>query len=137
MAEQQNQDVQPKQRRGRKKGVPNKLTIKTRQELEQLIAKRGPKANPFLVQLELMEKSEFEHIRLSAAQWLGSRLLPALKSIEVSGDPDRPVYYVDQAARQKRIAELQAKLVRGGLTLVSNGQALLPAPVDDDDDEDC
>ena len=58
--------------------------------IEQLAA-QGKEANPFVVLTSLMLDSDDQHIRVSCAVALADRLLPKLKAVEVSGDPEHPI----------------------------------------------
>ncbi|HSF30285.1 MAG TPA: hypothetical protein VLK82_07420 [Candidatus Tectomicrobia bacterium] len=106
---------QPGERRGgRRKGTPNKRSLKTREELwayiEAQIA-QGHTANPFQVLVDTMLTSPTERVQCAIA--LADRLLPKLKAVEISGDPDRPLTLTDAAARQARIAQLLEKHTNG------------------------
>lgn len=86
------------------------MTITTREELWAYIAKQqahGHTANPFQVLVDAMIASPLDRIQCAIA--LADRLLPKLKAVELSGDPDRPVTFTDAAARQARIAALLAE----------------------------
>lgn len=98
---------------GRVKGTPNKLSIRTREALWQHCKDEG--IDPFEVMVKLL-KSTDARTRLMAASELADRLLPKLKSIELTGDPDKPVHVMngtitpqERAARLVRIALLEAK----------------------------
>jgi hypothetical protein len=99
---------------GRKAGTPNKLQVKTREELWAYIEQQcalGHQANPFQVMVNLMVSDPDS--RLQAAIALADRLLPKLKAVEISGDPDRPLTFTDATARQARIAALLEKSTNG------------------------
>lgn len=104
---------QPGERRGgRTKGTPNKRTLRTREELQALIeahAGTDPFAQPagYLLAV-LLGKKPADPARLAAAMALLDRLLPKLKAVEISGDPDKPLTLTDATARQARIAALLA-----------------------------
>jgi hypothetical protein len=51
--------------------------------------------------------------RLQAAIALADRLLPKLKAVEISGDPERPLTITDATARQARITALLEKSTNG------------------------
>ena len=50
------------------------------------------------------------YVKVTCASVLADRLLPRLKAVELSGDPDRPLAITDPEARARRIAELSARL---------------------------
>lgn len=89
---------------GRPRGAKTRLALKTRESIwkhiEQM-ATEGCDANPFAVLIGLMLDSEDEHIRVACAVALADRLLPKLKAVELSGDPDRPP--VIQISWQERL----------------------------------
>lgn len=95
---------------GRKPGSRNKVTIKTREELWAYIdaqVAQGKAANPFQVLVDTMLTDPAQ--RVQCANALADRLLPRLKAVEISGDPDRPLTLTDAPARQARIAALLAQ----------------------------
>ena len=105
---------------GRKPGSRNKVTIKTREELWAYIdaqVAQGHAANPFQVLVDTMLRSPLERIQCAIA--LADRLLPKLKAVEISGDPDKPLTLTDATARQARIAALLAQ--RNGHDAVDGG----------------
>jgi hypothetical protein len=50
-----------------------------------------------------------EKVKVQCATVLADRLLPRLKAVELSGDPDKPLTITDATARQARIAALLAR----------------------------
>jgi hypothetical protein len=95
---------------GRKPGSRNKVQVKTREELWAYIdaqVAQGKTANPFQVLVDTMIQSPRERVQCAMA--LADRLLPRLKALELSGDPDRPLTLTDAPARQARIAALLAQ----------------------------
>jgi hypothetical protein len=104
----------PGERRGgRTKGTPNKRTLRTREELQAFIAAHAG-SDPFLqpagyLLAVLLGKQPADPFRLTAAIALLDRLLPKLRAVELSGDPDRPLTLTDAPARQARITALLAK----------------------------
>jgi hypothetical protein len=100
---------------GRKQGRANTVTLKTRDELwayiDQLCA-QGQAANPFRLLVDLMVSDPEARVQCAIA--LADRLLPKLKAIELSGDPERPLaVQLTQEQRQARIAALLAKRQNG------------------------
>jgi hypothetical protein len=96
---------------GRKKGRANHVTLKTRDELwasiDQLCA-QGQAANPFRVLVDLMVSDPEARVQCAIA--LADRLLPKLKAVELSGDPDKPLHLtLTPAQRDREIARLTAK----------------------------
>jgi hypothetical protein len=107
---------QPGERRGgRQKGTPNKRSIiKTREALWAYIEEQcalGKAANPFQVLVDTMVNDPLQ--RIQCANAIADRLLPKLKAVEISGDPDRPITLTDATARQARIAALLEKSTNG------------------------
>ena len=95
---------------GRTKGTPNKVHIRTREELWAYIdaqVAQGKAANPFQVLVDTMLSSPLERIQCATA--LADRLLPKLKAVEISGYPHKPLTLTDATARQARIAALLAQ----------------------------
>lgn len=92
---------------GRKKGIANKVTIRTRADLEAYIEQAGPRANPFQRLVDRMLKTRDPQVEIRCAIELCDRLLPKLKAVEHSGE----VGYRDMTAadRQARIDDLLAK----------------------------
>jgi hypothetical protein len=95
------------------------VSLKTREGIwkyiEQLVA-QGRDGNPFSVLITLMLDSDDEHIRLHAATALCDRLLPRLKAVELSADPDHPPTV--QVTLETRLAEAltQLETARNGTT---------------------
>lgn len=73
---------------GSRKGIPNKVSIYTREELLAYIAATGPAANPFKRMVDRMMTTDNEAIEIACAQALADRLLPKLKAVEVSANID-------------------------------------------------
>lgn len=71
---------------GKRKGTQNKLTVKTRAALWDYIEQQSTpekSCNPFLRAVELLRDSDDPAIILRCIDFLGDRLLPKLKAIEV------------------------------------------------------
>jgi hypothetical protein len=92
---------------GRKKGSPNKRSLKTLVELQAYLDRLG--VNPFQVLIDTMRTTSDEKLRVTCAATLADRLLPKLKAVEVSGNPDKPLLVLTPEQRQARIALLLAK----------------------------
>jgi len=104
---------------GRAPGSKNKASLRTREGIWryiQQLATEGRDANPFTVLIHLMLDSDDEHIRLHAATALADRLLPKLKSTELTTDPDRPPVF--QVTLEARLAQAltQLETARNGTT---------------------
>ena len=96
---------------GRPRGAQTRLTLKTRESIWKHIehlAAQGKEANPFVVLTSLMLESDDEHIRVACAVALADRLLPKLKAVELSADPDRPP--VVQLSWQERLTAAHTSL---------------------------
>lgn len=99
---------------GSRKGRPNKLTIKSREQLWAYIDQQcatGKKANPFEVLVDTMASSRKPGLKIACASDLADRLLPKLKAIEHTGKDGGPIDYraIPAAARHERIQALLAK----------------------------
>lgn len=109
--------AQPGERRGgRQKGTPNKVTLKTQQALWAYIEQQSTpdkSVNPFIRAVDLLRDSQDTAIILKCIDFLGDRLLPRLKAVELSGDPARPLTLTDATARQARITALLEKHTNG------------------------
>jgi hypothetical protein len=77
--------------KGRPKGLKQRLLIQSREDLWAYIAAKGEGANPFRRLVDRMMTTTDEAIELACAQTLADRLLPKLKSVEVSGNADHPL----------------------------------------------
>jgi hypothetical protein len=106
----------PGERRGgRKPGTPNLRKIEDRKALLDYCHEKG--TDPFKVMVDLMATPKMEpRIKIACAEALADRLMPKLKSIEITGDMTKPLYVVtdgvtsiERAARQAKIEELLAK----------------------------
>ena len=94
---------------GRQKGTKNKRTIQTREALQRYLDSQG--SDPFQVLVDTMHTTADEKLKVTCASVLADRLLPKLKAVELSGDPDKPLYLqFTPEQRARRIAELTAKL---------------------------
>jgi hypothetical protein len=93
---------------GRRKGTTNKVALSTLVQLQAYLDQEG--VNPFVVLVDLMRTTSDEKIKLLCASTLADRLLPKLKAVEVSGNPDKPLLVLTPEQRQARIALLHAKL---------------------------
>jgi hypothetical protein len=96
---------------GRKKGSTNKVALKTLVELQAYLESQG--VSPFTVLINTMRTTSDEKLKVVCAIALADRLLPKLKAVEISGDPDRPLTFTDATARQARIAALLEKSTNG------------------------
>jgi hypothetical protein len=97
---------------GSRKGKPNQRTLDDRAALLAYIthqAQTDPLAHPaaYLVAVVTSPTASTSD-RVHAATALLDRLMPRLKSVEVSGDPDRPLVVMTPEQRQARIATLLA-----------------------------
>lgn len=97
---------------GRTKGTPNRRRLETREQLQAYLDHRG--INVFETLVTTMLTTTDERIKVQCAQVIADRLLPRLKSVEIAGDPERPLTVTDATARQARIAALLAQ--RNGAT---------------------
>ena len=105
----------PGERRGgRKKGVPNKMNIHTREQLRAYCDSIG--ADPGRVLADTMISTKEIRLRVLCAELLLDRLMPKLKSVEISGVVDRPLYFVndkitpeERDKRLRRIAYLETQ----------------------------
>lgn len=88
---------------GRVKGTPNKITTEVKRIFEQ------ERFNPIRRSIEVCKTTENEAIRAALLKELMKYFAPQLKAIEVSGNPDQPLYVADPDARQRRIDELLSK----------------------------
>lgn len=91
---------------GRKKGTKNKGTIQTREALQRYLEGQG--SDPFQVLVDIMRSTTDEKLKVTCATVLADRLLPKLKAVEISGDPERPLVVMTPEQRQARIAALLA-----------------------------
>lgn len=89
---------------GRKAGVPNKATQTAREIMD------GAKFNPIRRAMTLYNTTKDESIKAQMLKLLVKHAYPELRAVEISGNPEKPIYLVDADARLRRIAELQAKL---------------------------
>ena len=99
---------------GSRKGIPNKLSLKTREDLWAYIDKQcaaGQSANPFQVMVDTMIRTRLVMLKVACAQALADRLLPKLKAVEHTGAGGGPIDYreVPAAQRQARIVALLAQ----------------------------
>jgi hypothetical protein len=93
---------------GRQKGTPNKVSLKTREQLWVYLDQHG--TNPFAVLADMMRTTTDEKLKVTCASVLADRLLPRLKAVELSGDQERPLaVQLTQEQRQARIATLLGK----------------------------
>lgn len=97
----------PGERRGgRQKGTPNKRTIRDRDALVAYLeqaAQADPMAHPVRLLVSVMtSRTAVTSERVHAATALLDRILPKLKAVEISGDPDKPLTLTDATARQAR-----------------------------------
>ena len=89
-------------------GSKNKRNTEFQKNLRNYMKKHN--VDPFYYMVDLIKRQKVNHaLKLAAARELCSFLEPKLKSVEITGDPERPLYVVDPEARQKRIEELLAK----------------------------
>lgn len=92
---------------GRPKGSKNKDKADFKSWLEVQCAKHGK--DPFEFMAYSMNNRRIDYVtRVQCAKELAQYMQPKLRAVEVSGNPDKPLY-PDAEARQKRIAELLAK----------------------------
>lgn len=94
---------------GRPKGSKTKKTVEFRESLRQYAKSKN--VDPFFWMADLVanEDAKLEY-RLQAAKELAQYLEPKLKSIEVTGNADKPLFFQTVDQRQARIADLLAKL---------------------------
>lgn len=95
---------------GSRKGIPNKVSISTRESLMAYMTAKGPDANPFKRLVDRMMATDNEAIEIACAQALADRLLPKLKAIEVSGDESHPLRLLIERLDQVSDAELHQML---------------------------
>src|SRR5262249_53316496 len=79
---------------GRRRGTPNRVTATTREHIWAEIERRaeaGQQANPLVIALDLMVHSPADRVKLSAAEFLGDRLLPKLRAVSHSGSIEQEV----------------------------------------------
>jgi hypothetical protein len=92
---------------GRTRGTPNKRRLETREQLWGYLDQHG--INPFEVLADTMRTTADEKLKVTCASVLADRLLPRLKAVELSGDPDRPLVVMTPEQRQARIDALLAQ----------------------------
>lgn len=90
---------------GRGKGVPNKVTLTAREIMQ------SAGFNPIRRAMTLYNTTEDPSIKAQMLKLLVKHAYPELKAIEISGNPEKPIYLADADARRRRIEELQARLV--------------------------
>lgn len=90
---------------GRKKGAPNRATKTARQIMD------AAGFNPIRRAMTLYNTTDDLSIKAAMLKLLVKHAYPELKAIEISGDPDKPIYLADAEARRRRIEELQARLM--------------------------
>ena len=96
---------------GRPKGAKNKAPVITREGLCAYIAEKlaaGIDANPLHWLVNTMLTADDLHIQYACAVTLVDRLLPKLRSIELSADPDRPPVF--QVTLETRLAQALSQL---------------------------
>lgn len=92
---------------GRTRGTPNKQRLETRDQLLAYLDQHG--INPFAVLVDTMRTTADEKLKVTCASVLADRLLPKLKAVELSVDPDKPLaLQLTPEQRQARIATLLA-----------------------------
>jgi hypothetical protein len=103
---------------GRTKGTPNKCSVRTREALWDYVESQAAgdaMAHPVRLFTTIMTSPTSSTAdRLTAASALFDRMLPKLKAVELSGDPDKPLVLTDATLRQARIAALLAKRGENG-----------------------
>jgi hypothetical protein len=102
---------------GRTKGTPNKLTIRTREALWNLVEQESTSAvsaNPFVRAIQLLRTSDDPAIILRCCEFIGDRLLPKLRATELSGNAEHPVQLYIEAINKLSDAELMRALEQAG-----------------------
>ena len=93
---------------GRQKGTPNKYRVDTRAQLQAFLDSRG--INVFETLVTTMLTTTDEKVKVQCATVIADRLMPRLKAVELSGDPDKPLsLQLTPEQRQARIAALLAQ----------------------------
>lgn len=95
----------------RTKGARNKDKEDFRARIRKYCEAKGK--DPFEYMAELIVKKGVLHsVKLMAAKELAQYLEPKLRSVEITGDPDKPLMVASPEERQRRIEELEAKRAR-------------------------
>ena len=89
---------------GRGKGVSNKAT-KTAREIMDAAG-----FNPIRRAMTLFNTTNDPQIKAQMLKLLVKHAYPELRAIEISGNPDKPIYVTNADARRKRIEELESKI---------------------------
>jgi hypothetical protein len=102
--------------KGRQKGAQNKTTTDFRAALRKYCADR--RVDPHFWMVDLLTRQGVKSaLKFAAARELAAYLEPKLKSVELRGDPEAPLWVVYEALtppeRQARIAALLAKRGHG------------------------
>lgn len=93
---------------GRPKGSRNKDKEDFRQRIRKYCEANN--VDPFMYMADLIKKKGVLHqVKLIAAKELAQYLEPKLRSVEISGNEDKPLVMTTPEERAKRIAELEAK----------------------------
>lgn len=99
--------------KGRPRGLKNKHPVQSREALWAYIQACGDDANPFRRLVDLMMSSDDDHVVVHCASILADRLLPKLKAVEVSGDPERPLKLLLESITRLSDAALHEMLFPG------------------------
>jgi hypothetical protein len=102
-------------RGGRRAGTPNKASIENRTAILAYCQSIG--VDPFRWMADQLAKDRQEtRIKLACAEALADRLVPRLKSIEITGNAENPVHFLveqltpaERQLRQERLAHLLVK----------------------------
>jgi hypothetical protein len=82
---------------GRKRGIPNKMTVRTREALWEYIDSKtttAVDANPFRRLVHRMLHTDNEQLEVTCARILADRLMPSLQATQVTGHLEESVTVV-------------------------------------------
>lgn len=90
-----------------RKGIPNKKKMAFREALRKYCDDLN--VDPHYWMADLLAKRRVKaELKLQAAKELAQYLEPKLKSVEVIGDPERPLYLgVEQLTPEERVARIE------------------------------
>jgi len=92
----------------RTKGAKNKDKEEFRDRIKRYCIENN--ADPFIYLADMLRKPKVPYsVKVVAAKELAQYLQPKLRSIEVTGDPEKPLMVMSPEDRQRRIQELEAK----------------------------
>lgn len=96
---------------GRPKGSRNKDKDEFRERIKKYCLEKG--VDPFVYMVDVLKKPKVPYsVKVTAAKELAQYLQPKLRSVEVTGNPDKPLMIMSPDERQRRIDELEAKRAR-------------------------